>query len=194
MGTIWQATLTALNTGQVCQNVLHFNNVSGNLTGLQVATDLRDNFIQTYLPFQHNGVQWVDIEVRDVDQPAIAATHLTVNILGSGAGQTQGDDPCRCRVFQLKTSFSGPRGHGRFYGIGTPLATWINGVVGTASLNAGQTLVNQWKAHYVTNVPSTGLLMVIGPRSTPHNWKSVVDIVQRPIAGFQRRRNIGVGI
>ena len=190
---VWRATLTCLVTGQVCQNVLHFLNEADNKTGLQVATDLRDNFIQTYRPFQHNGAQWVDIEVRDVAQPLIAATHLTVNILGSGTGQTGGDDTCRCRVFQFKTQFSGRRGHGRMYGIGTPLATWTNGVVNAASLSAGQALVDQWKARYCTGQSNSGLQLVIGPRSGPPNWKGVIDIVQRPVAGFQRRRNIGVG-
>lgn len=190
----WRATLTCLVTGQVCQNVLHLLNENGNLTGLQIATDLRDNFIQSYRPFQHNGAKWVDIEVRDVNQPAIAATHLTVNILGSGSGQTGGDDTCRCRVFQLKTGFSGPTGHGRIYGIGTPLATWDNGVVNAASLAAGQTLVDQWKSHYITNAGNSGLVLVVGPRKAPFVWKPVTDIVQRPVAGFQRRRNIGVGI
>src|SRR5262249_5494402 len=112
---IWRATLTCLVTGQVCQNVLHFTETGGAKLGLQVATELRDTFLPSYLPFQHNGANWVDIEVRDVDQPAIAATHLTVNVLGTGDAQQLGDDTCRCRVFQLKTQFSGRRGHGRFY-------------------------------------------------------------------------------
>jgi hypothetical protein len=146
------------------------------------------------LPFQHNGARWTSIEVREVTTPLNAPFTLAIDILGTGASVSQADDPCRCRVLKFQTAQAGRKGRGRLYIPGTAFGAWDTNFVKAGSITAGQTLINNLKQQFLAPNAVQQLALVICPRSDPGNFKTVTDIVQRGLAGYQRRRNIGIGI
>jgi len=190
---VYRVTNTCIVQGQTCQNVFHLASDGGQLL-TAIAAAVRDAWLSQLLPFQHNGARWINIEVREATTPLNAPFSLAIDILGTGAAVQVADDPCRCRVLKFRTAQTGRHGRGRLYIPGTSMSAWNGNLVNAASLSAGNSLVQTLKTNWTGPNPTQQLALVICPRSDPGNFKSVVDIIQRPLAGYQRRRNIGIGI
>lgn len=190
---VWRVTLSCSVDGQVCQNVLHLTASDGILPNT-VTDIMRDQWLPQIRPFQHTGARWFDIEARRVDPIGLAPFHQTIVQFGSGDTEREADNPCLARVLQFKTAVAGRHGRGRIYIPGTTQASWDKGFVKTASLTAGQPLVNSLMNSFCNPNPPFGLRLVLSRRSNPSQTINVDTIVQAPRIGVQRRRNIGVGM
>lgn len=191
---VFRITNSCVVIGQITQNVFHI--ASDSFAGLPqtVAETIRDQWLNLIRPFQHTGAKWIDIEVRDVSNIGNVPFHLAVNLLGTGSTVNVADGPVMCRVLKFQTALAGRKGRGRMYIPGTSNQAWENGVLNAASLNAGNNFIAQLKSGWVGDNASSGFNLVICPRSAPSQFKEVIDIIQRPVAGYQRRRNVGVGV
>jgi len=187
-------TLSMLLDGQVVQNVFHMLNPDGATTLTLVADDIDSNWISQIQPFQHSGVHYYDIEVRQVSPAGLASFHKSIVKTGTATSEDQPDNPVVSRVLKFTTAVAGRHGRGRYYIPGVAFSGWIQGIVKPASITAGQTLVDALKARYVNAGHSSSLSLVVAPRSTPSDYILVNNIVQRTVLGYQRRRSIGVGI
>jgi len=190
---VYRVTCTCIVQGQTCQNVFHLASDGGQLLSA-IAGAVNQAWISQMLPFQHNGARWVNIEVREATTPLNAPFSLAIDVLGTGAAVQVADDPCRCRVLKFRTALAGRSGRGRLYIPGTSMSAWNGNFVNSASLSAGNSLINTLKTNWLAPNATQQLALVICPRSNPGNFKTVTDIIQRPLAGYQRRRNIGIGI
>lgn len=191
---VWRVTTSCIVMGQVCQNVIHLARDASDRTDFQVATTVNLEWIPHIRNFQHTGARWFQIEARNVVPGGNAPTVITIDLAGTGPAVSDADDPCRGRVLQFRTIMAGKQGRGRYFIPGTSWQAFSANQVKAASITAGNPLVQQLKDRFLAPDATSDYVLVIAPRSQPSNYKTVVDIVQRSIVGYQRRRNIGVGI
>ena len=185
--------MSCLVDGQVNQNVIHLENADGAIADATIATTIRDSWLSEIRPFQRTDASWYDIEVRKV--PGVNVPyHLTIVLAGTGASSAEQDVPFVCRVLWFQTAVAGKRGRGKLYIPGTTFNAWDRGRVKPVSITAGLPLCANLVSRFTWLSPSTGLSLVVCPRSDPTDVKHVIEITQRVNLGVQRRRGLGVGI
>jgi len=191
--SIHRVTMSCLVDGQVNQNVIHLENADGAIADATIATTIRDSWLSEIRPFQRTDASWYDIEVRKV--PGVNVPyHLTIVLAGTGASSAEQDVPFVCRVLWFQTAVAGKRGRGKLYIPGTTFNAWDRGRVKPVSITAGLPLCANLVSRFTGLSPSTGLSLVVCPRSDPTDVKHVIEITQRVNLGVQRRRGLGVGI
>jgi len=191
--SIHRVTMSCLVDGQVNQNVIHLENLDGGIPDATIATTIRDSWLSEIRPFQRTDVSWYDIEVRKV--PGVNVPyHLTIVLAGTGAASAEQDVPFVCRVLWFQTAVAGKRGRGKLYIPGTTFNAWDRGRVKPVSITAGLPLCANLVSRFTGASPTSGLSLVVCPRSDPTDVKHVIEITQRVNLGVQRRRGLGVGI
>lgn len=187
----WTVYVNMTFYGQLCQNVLHFENRSDPFSNEQVATEIRDNWIEQVrgrLPFD---VSFNSVAVYDTENSSVAPYNLVFQKNGAQSGDNQ-LVPFACWVFQLKTATGGPSGHGRFYLPGVLKGFHAGGIL----QNGGVTVWEPFRAALVARYCLGGngpLELKVFTRRPNFIWKPVTNIVLRNTMGAQRNRNIGVG-
>lgn len=189
--SICRVVLSGTILGQRCQNVLHFKNIDGLLTHVQIRDELVANWLPTVRNLQNAAWTWTDIAVQDrLDS---TPDLLTVHPLTSQAGVLSGPPGLTFAggIFSIRTFTAGRHGHGRFYLPGLHADSITNGALGTSSFADYQTRANNLKTRYCTTV--NGFQLGVAPRAHPADFIPATDIIVRQNLGVQRRRNLGVG-
>jgi hypothetical protein len=193
---IYQVTVSGLVSSNTFNNVLHFIDDRGGPNPEQVlANDVDSVWIDQVKGFQHNQVNYLQINVRNVGAPGPAPFNKTINKLGTGGPTTAADIPTIAIVLRFQTAVAGRTGRGRVHLAGPRQATSANlGILTTATITAWQTQLNAISAAMLQG-GSLGIALAICSRSNPSGTvKSVTSLQLRAILGTMRSRNWGVGI
>jgi len=190
-----RVTISATLDGQICQNVMHFNNPDGTKTASQIADSIETVWLANWKQFSHSGLVWFDIAVRELGS-LLAVFHKTIVVAGTGGGETEPDCPVIARVIKLQTAVAGKHGRGRLFIPGMSKDAWVRGLVKPASITAGLPLMAALKSAYITAGGSESLRLYVMPRNgtVTADGYQVEELVQRTTLGYQRRRSIGIGM
>lgn len=190
-----RVVISSLYLGQLCQNVLHFDNPDGATQPQAIAQDVFDNWIMKVTIHTGSAVNYFNVLVQNLSNPNEAPFSLAVNRSGqSFAANTMG--PFTCKVFKFLTARAGRHGRGRCF---------IPGI------DAQHITLGQLNSGYITNVNSqviTPIMARFGPGGTSNLnlcvrendgtdvgiFNPVISIQCRAQLGVQRRRNIGIGV
>lgn len=177
--------------GQNVMNVLHFH-VPDFVESMipTIATDIRDNWINSVRAVQTANLLYTRINLSKVDN-SMVPYDLAIAINGAASAQNE-MVPYFCHLLQLRTAAAGRRGRGRVY------MAMVNPL-----LHFQGTLTPPFAALW--NTPIANIMAAFGPggskpyslcvnpHSTTEDPKDVQSISVGPYTAVQRRRNIGVG-
>jgi len=191
-----QVTLTQSLKGQTIQNVFHLTNPDGALTGQQIAALVLAEWITEIRKIQGGQLIYHQILVQRVDPAGQAATVTNISTPGAATGYDAFLPPL-CVVMQKRTGFFGRHGRGRYYisgwnsGALHTTGTWDPGHLGDVMLTITNNLTAKWIDPGVS-----ALRLVVAGRGPDNQWlsHSCTSLSMRPVPGYQRRRNIGIGI
>jgi hypothetical protein len=189
--SIERVTLTSFMFGQLIQNVMHFNNPDGVLTGAQIAEELRVNFCTVIKSSQNANYTWNSCTVQRLSSPLPSSTTVAfVPIPGALAGTTS--QTMLAVVFRVRTGLAGRKNRGRFYIAGVqPDNVQLNIMLPAAVVlwqNIATSLSNRYKSG------GTGPINIgVMTRGDTSSFKLATSISIATIFGSQRRRNTGVG-
>lgn len=193
MPTVYRVVTSGLLYGNVWNNVLHFVDSQPGLEAT-IATSVNGQWVEQVKGFQHSFLSWLNISVRDVTTtPGPAAFNLAINKVGTSSLAAAADSNLLTVVLKLNTAIAGPSGRGRVLIAGVPQARFNLGLVEPSVLTIWQNIANNLVGLYGPG-GSTGIQLVVAPRSNPANYKPVVTIIVRSAQGTCRSRGYGVGI
>lgn len=191
--SIVRITFSGLVFGQLCQNVLHFQNQDALLTEQAIAEEMRDFYLNELRLRQSNQFKWINIAVQTVDPAGSLGVNLPVNILGNAAGATGEQPSTMCAIIKIQTTMMGRAGRGRIfvpvpepghYNMGTltsgALFQWENGILAMIRTR-----------YFLTGGPP--ITLGVAPKGNPSGWHAAISVNIKTIGGTQRRRQIGVG-
>lgn len=194
---IFRVVLVGFVNGQTFNNVLHVrdDNVDAN-TKPDLAALFNAQWIATIKSLQTNGVQYIEINVRNVSIANDPTFQLPINIVGGGGAAAAEDGPVPAALMQFSTATGGPSGRGRYYMPGLNMNT---------STNLGQltpTTLTQWQLSIDNNIKPqflapniNNIALGICSRSDPTGtFKNITDIRFRTVLSTMRSRNWNVGI
>lgn len=194
-----RVTITALMYGQKMQNVLHFNNPDGALTGLQVCQEIRDNWIGTAVnvgihAWCTQSTTWVQVASQTRAASPAPPTILTINQPGY-QGANNEIVPFACVVLKFQTAVAGRRGRGRSYTPGVMPGMFTQGLMDDTLNFFGATALATMNSRYCAG-GSGPLRLLVGPKTgiVLADFYEVTLISFSTFLGVQRRRNIGFGI
>lgn len=194
-----RVTITALMYGQKMQNVLHFNNPDGALTGLQVCQEIRDNWIGTAVnvgihAWCTQSTVWVQVACQTRASSPSPPTILTINQPGY-QGASNEIVPFACVVLKFQTAVAGRRGRGRSYTPGVMQGFFTQGLMDDTLTSFGGTALAAMNARFCAG-GSGPLTLLVGPKNgiILIDFLQVTQISFSTFLGVQRRRNIGFGI
>lgn len=193
-----EVTLTQTLKGQTVQNVLHFLNPDGQMDLQTIANLMSTEWIPIVRTIQGTQLVYQQILVRDLGQPNLAPFVQNTAIAGSATGFDSRLPPL-CIVIQKKTNTAGRRGRGRMYISGwdngsiQDTGTWVVGHLNGVMLDAVNNLMAKF---FLGGQNSVGLQLCVAGKGPDNQWIfiPVTNLTVRPIPGYQRRRNIGIGI
>jgi len=196
MAFTFEVTFTQLLKGQTCQNVVHFRDAVGVMSNQAVAETLQEHWIERIRTIQGIQLFYVQTMVRKLEDPTAAPFILNMNIQG-GIGGFDSRLPPVSVVLQKKTNHAGRKGRGRTYIAGwnhdnlESTGTWLAGdMSGRFAL-----LVQLLTESFIDPANSNLQLVLVSPNpGGPIDWRLVTSLTIRATPGYQRRRNIGVGI
>lgn len=191
---IWRVTMSCLVLGQVCQNVVHVDDLAQNILGLTICTKFEAQWLPNITPFQHTSALWTRIEARVVSPVGLAPTIKTINIPGAGSSLQDADNSMLARQLQFRTTVSGKHGRGRLYIPGASIVGFTQGLVKQQSLQAGLPLCQALMNGFCIDPPGSELALVIARKNDASQTLRVSSIVQATTARMLRRRQLGVGI
>lgn len=194
--SLHQVTLTQTLKGQVIQNVFHLENPDGAISASQISVQVFDHWIPEVKKLQGTPLVYQHILVQNLSNPA-ESPHLAQI---ASPGLATGFDPRLpplCIVMQKRTAVAGRRGRGRYYisgwdnGAQETTGTWEVGHLGGIFQQVTTALEQKWISPGVS-----ALKLVVAGRNPDGAWTSrdCTSLLMRAIPGYQRRRNIGVGI
>lgn len=190
---VYRAYLYGSIAGQMTCNVMHFwkgDAVSADHALL--ATKINEGWA-AFCGFNVLSAQsWNRVHIIRLDSSPHVAADYPFSRTGSWATTTE-YSPVMCFVLQFKTSFFGRHGMGKYYQSGVQF-NWMNvGNWNATTQTRLNNLCTTLKGIWTGASPSSTFNLVVCPRNDPTGFHFVTDIVCRPMAGVQRRRNIGVG-
>lgn len=193
--TIERVTVTALWYGGMnVQNVLAFNNPDGFLTPLQVAQEIRDNWLTIIRAKQSALLAWRDIRVDTIGDPS-PPLHLAINIGGLDSVDSGLSHPTISWKLRISSNTGGKRGRGRIYVPGIRYSHWQYGQLTSFGFTDLQPVVDSLTARYIGAGGTSELFLGILPRGgSSGDFVTATSLSQSLTPGIQRRRNIGVGI
>jgi len=190
---VYRITVSGVCLGQTIQNVFHVQRDTADFTLAAIAVKIRDSWCGLTFGFHTSSFAYNSVRVEDVTtNPTPNPATLSIAIAGSGTPTTP--HVALCIILKFQTSFGGRTGRGRIY-LGAPRSDWVaNSVVSSG----GVSFINSSMIPAITGAwlagGTTGLRLVVAPKSDPTNFKDVINIALAPGIYVQRRRNIGVGI
>lgn len=193
MPGLFRCTLEQAYLSQIFNNVLYFEDKTGNKTPAQIQTELTANFLQHIRPTQStalNYTAWIIDDVFDIGNggsrlPVIPSTN-------GGLVATSTFLPC-CLLLALRCGVNNRHFFGRYYvggvnsGSVTSSGRWNSGY-----LNAATTACTNILARYGGSNPPSGLGLSVYSKAL-NSFLNVNEMIVRDIPAVQRRRNIGVG-
>lgn len=120
-------------------------------------------------------------------------TLLTIAIPGNIAVDTK-QVPFVSVVVQIRTGSAGRHGRGRFYLGAIDPGTWLYGVMTAGAQTGWVPSITALKAAYLGNPTSGMSLGLLRKGGDSSQFIPATDLIVRPVAGVQRRRNYGYGI
>lgn len=203
IGEIYRITLVMQAVGQQVENVLHFRERTGTSTDDQIKDDVRD-FWTLYRALISS-----DVTLTELRAKRMTPIPLDTLIFQPHTGESNGGlaanmgNNILAAVTTLRTGLSGKRHRGRVYtpGVSPAICTDLGNKISSSSLTARDGVWNSILAEF-NDATGTALHLALGIYSTliggsnpmtVAGWQAVVQYVNRPILGSQRRRREGVG-
>jgi len=179
--------------GLTYENVVHFNNPDGALSGAAIGAELQANFMPKIQGWQSNFLGWQYFYIYRVGHPEIPAYIYPLSN-SPGLSTAQYMYPTNCYKLKWQCLAGGRHGRGRFY-IAGGRSDWAAnyGITASAVTNGG-ILLGQIVARYKlggTGPLTLGLVEKGGGEST---FTALDSAVFWQYIGQQRRRQYGVGI
>lgn len=199
-GEIYQVTYQIAVTGQLCENVIHFREMTSSSTPAQLRTSA-EKYLTAIAPVTSNQALFPNMIIK---QMTPIAFDETVGPPATTVGGSVSSVPVNNTVAQILTKRTGTAGkthRGRIY-----LAGLANNMANANELNStGVTaMVTARDLIMSTFGPSgtdTHLQIGVYSRSiggsvpfTVAGWQPLTSIDIQPVFGNQRRRRLGVGI
>lgn len=191
--SIVRITFSGLVFGQLCQNVVHFQNQDALLTEQAIAEEMRDQYLNELRFRQSNQFKWINIAVQTVEPTGSLGVNLPVNIMGSAAGATGNQPSTACAIIKIQTTELGRRGRGRIFIPVPDPGIFEQGVLTAGALFQWENgILNLIRTRYfLTGGPP--ITIGVAPKANPSQWHAAISVNIKTIGGTQRRRQIGVG-
>lgn len=191
----FRATFTGLYNNAInCQNVVVFDDGNNNFTDLQVATELRDNWLTLIKAGQVTTFAWRNISIERIGS-GVAPLNLAVNVQGVDSVDNLGGTQVICVKWRIHTTFPGKKGRGRIFLPAFRSVYWSAGQLTSLGITNISGLITTVKNRYVGPGSSGPLkLGVRGRGASDSGFHAADDITLSITPGVQRRRNLGVGI
>jgi len=190
-----RVVVTGLMYGQTCQNVLHFINPDGLQTPQQMAIDINTHWV---LPISNNingQLIFTSILVQNLDDPQLAPFNLIIARQGQSFNDRRVPSTL-CHVIKLSTTRAGKHGRGRSYIPGVTSDSMQDGqFTPTGLVFLQQNMVDPLFAAYGPSSTISPLNLCVKEKTQGgFVLHPVIAMQLRSVIGFQRRRNIGVGV
>lgn len=192
MGVV-RCTLEYVYLGQVLNNVLYFNDLSGIKTDQQIASELTNNFLQYIRPMQASTMAYTNWYVAGTGAPGGGANKLPVIPSTSGGlVMTSAFSPMAI-LWSLRTAVNGRSFRGRVYwGAIDNQRTTTGGRWISSYLTTMQTATVNLLGRYGGANPASGIQWGVWSKKL-QSFHAIETILIRDIPAVQRRRNINVG-
>lgn len=194
---VWtiEATFSGLLFGNTWNNVVHFqtDEFPGGLS--DIANILDTHWVDNFRNWQHSGISWLNIAVRDVGTtPAPATFNKTIAKVGAVGGPDADDQVALAIVVKKLTATGGRTGRGRMFIGGYLTSPSTNlGQLTPATVTAFTGTLNTVMARFGPT-GDQGLTLGICSRASPvATFKPVISLQLRTVLGTMRSRNWGHG-
>lgn len=199
--SVHRVTMSALFYGQVCQNVVHVDNLDGALTLPQIAQLFYSYWIgdingRGVHQWQVQSIKWVNVSVTDELGHPGAPYNLVLNRPGVQSADN-GLITTASAIIKFSTAFRGRKGRGRIYVPGLQSGFTDQGLISATFHTFADTALSGMKDKFLAGgVANEGLNLIVGPRNGTQSidFHIVTNMAFSNFVGVQRRRNIGSGI
>lgn len=193
---LWRVEISGVCAGQGIINVMHFG--SGNGGGMTEAADLANRIVANWIDYvryvQFRAMVYQKVKCTQLEGATQTVFELPL-LLSGMAADTVRFSPVTSIVLKFKKPSAGRHGRGRIYLAGCGGDDMDKGLWTPSKLNQLTDLCVTMTTFWVTPGGTQPFWLMLMPRGgNPLDAVTVEQIVPRAVCGFQRRRNIGVGI
>jgi hypothetical protein len=200
VGNIYQVTYNMRLNGQICENVVHYRELTGLSTPAQIRTSA-EKYLTLFATGISNEVVFTSIIIKQMTPLALDETVGPPVTTTQGANSSPAINNTLALILTKRTGVAGKSHRGRLY---------ICGIPASQADEVGLNLpgVGVWTGQVA------GLMAVFGPTGTDTHlqigvysrsiggfnpftvpgWQAITSLDIQPVFGNQRRRRVGVGI